>query len=415
MGKEKNLKDFIKRKQVEIVVLFYILVVLITGLSMQPLDELIVGLKDIFVASGNLITDYMVIGGVGPSLVNAGVVALIGYIIFLANKVALRGVATAVLFTMMGFALMGKTIWSILPIIFGVFIYSKLTDREFVTNIYPALFGTALAPLVTYAAFGFGWGILGGIIAGILAGMVIAPVANHALAFHEGYNLYNVGFTAGFVGLIMLNIIRAYGYDTEGAMIWGTEFDGFLRIYSIIIFASMIIIGLILGKDNLKDFKKIIKEPGVAITDFVNIAGFGNTLINMGLVGLIGVVYIELVGGSYNGPTVSGLLTMVGFAAFGKHPLNIIPIMAGVWIGCLFSIYDANAPGALLAALFGTTLAPVAGQFGPIIGILAGMTHLFLASTIGIVHGGLNLYNNGFSGGFVAAFFVAIMKGIKKD
>lgn len=415
MGKEKNLKDFFKRKQVEIVVLFYILVVLITGLSMQPLDELIVGLKDIFVASGNLITDYMVIGGVGPSLVNAGVVALIGYIIFLANKVALRGVATAVLFTMMGFALMGKTIWSILPIIFGVFIYSKLTDREFVTNIYPALFGTALAPLVTYAAFGFGWGILGGIIAGILAGMVIAPVANHALAFHEGYNLYNVGFTAGFVGLIMLNIIRAYGYDTEGAMIWGTEFDGFLRIYSIIIFASMIIIGLILGKDNLKDFKKIIKEPGVAITDFVNIAGFGNTLINMGLVGLIGVVYIELVGGSYNGPTVSGLLTMVGFAAFGKHPLNIIPIMAGVWIGCLFSIYDANAPGALLAALFGTTLAPVAGQFGPIIGILAGMTHLFLASTIGIVHGGLNLYNNGFSGGFVAAFFVAIMKGIKKD
>lgn len=415
MKSYSNFTEFFHKKGIELIVLLYILVVLIIGLTMEPFGELIIGLKKIFVTPGTLVTDYLVIGGLGSSFVNAGIVALISYIILILNKVSFRGMAIAVIFTMMGFAFMGKNIWSILPIIFGVFIYSKATGREFVSNIYPALFGTALAPLVTTAAFGFGWGILGGIIVGILVGIVIAPVASHVLTFHEGYNLYNVGFTAGFVGLVFLNILRGFGFDTETSISWATEFDGYLRLFSIIIFTSMIIIGLAIAGKKAKEYKKILKYPGTIITDFVSIAGFGNTLINMGLVGLIGVVYIELVGGNYNGPTISGLFTMVGFAAFGKHPFNTIPIMAGVWLGSFISIYEANAPGTMLAALFGTTLAPIAGQFGPFIGILAGMVHLYIVSIIGSIHGGLNLYNNGFAAGFVAAFFVAIMKGIKKD
>lgn len=374
-----------------------------------------VGLKDIFTTPGNLITDYMAVGGMGAAFVNAGVVALIGYIILVLNKVSFKGLAIAAIFTMMGFSFMGKTIWSILPIIVGVFVYSKATGREFVANIYPALFGTALAPIVTTAAFGFGWGILGGIIIGILVGMVVSPVATHVLTFHEGYNLYNIGFTAGFIGLIFLNILRAYGYETEMFLIWGTEFDSFLRIFTLILFASMSLIGLVIGREKSKKYFELLKYPGTIVTDFVNIGGLENTLINMGLVGLIGVVYIELVGANFNGPTICALFTMVGFAAFGKHPFNITPIMAGVWLGALFSNYEAGAPATILASLFGTTLAPIAGRFGPIVGILAGIVHLYVVSTIAIVHGGLNLYNNGFAAGFVAAFFIAINKGISKN
>ena len=407
--------EFFRKKGIELIILLYILAIFIVGLLMQPLDDLMIGLKNIFMTTGVLITDYMVVGGVGPALVNAAVVAFIGYLVLILNKVSFRGMAIAAIFTMMGFALMGKNIWSVLPIIFGVFIYSKATGREFVTNIYPALFGTALAPLVTQAAFGFGWGVLGGIIIGILVGIVVSPIASHVLSFHEGYDLYNVGFTAGFIGLIFLNVLRGYGFDTESFAIWGTEFDTYLRIFAIIVFTSMIIIGIIIGGQKIKEYYKVLKYPGTIATDFVSIAGFGNTLINMGLVGLIGVVYIELVGGNFNGATLSGLFTMVGFAAFGKHPFNIIPIMAGVWLGAFLSIYEINAPGPMIAALFGTALAPIAGQFGPIIGILAGMVHLYVVSTIGIIHGGLNLYNNGFSAGFVAAFFIAIIKGVRKD
>ncbi|MDN6292631.1 MAG: DUF1576 domain-containing protein [Tetragenococcus halophilus] len=350
----------------------------------------------------------------GAAFVNAGVVGLIGYIILIINKVEFSGVSIATLFTMMGFALMGKTIWSILPIIFGVYIYSKLTKREFITNIYPALFGTALAPIVTHTSFEFGLGILGGIIAGFMAGLVIAPIANHALGFHEGYNLYNVGFSAGLVGLVLMNIFRSFDHETENLLIWGTTFDSQLRIFSIGLFVSMVLIGAFYS-DNLKDYRKVLKEPGNTITDFVDIAGFDNTLINMGLVGLIGVIFVELLGTNYNGPVLSGLLTMVGFAGFGKHPLNIIPIMIGVILASFLSIYETNAPGTVLAVLFGTTLAPISGQFGPIIGIITGMLHLYIVSTIGVIHGGMNLYNNGFSGGLVASLVIAVLKGIGKE
>ncbi|MCF1685830.1 DUF1576 domain-containing protein [Tetragenococcus halophilus] len=408
------MKNFIRKQKVQLIILLYILIFIFYGLLMQPFDELSAGLMRIFTASGILITDYVEIGGLGASFVNAGLVGLIGYIILIINKVELSGVSIATLFTMIGFALMGKTIWSILPVIFGVFVYSKLTKREFITNIYPALFGTALAPIVTHASFEFELGVLGGVIDGFVAGLVIAPIANHSLSFHEGYNLYNVGFSAGLIGLVLMNVFRAFDHDTESLLMWGSAFDSQLRIFSIGLFVSMVLVGA-LCSDNLKDYRKVLKEPGNTITDFVDIVGFGNTLINMGFVGLVGVVFVELLGTSYNGPVLSGLLTMVGFAGFGKHPLNITPIMIGVVFASFLSIYEINAPGTVLAGLFGTTLAPIAGQFGALIGVMAGMLHLYIVSTIGEIHGGMNLYNNGFSGGLVASLVVAVMKGIGKN
>lgn len=408
------MKNFIRKQKVQLLILLYILVFIFYGLLMQPFDELSAGLMRIFTASGILITDYVEIGGLGASFVNAGLVGLIGYIILIINKVELSGVSIATLFTMIGFALMGKTIWSILPVILGVFVYSKLTKREFITNIYPALFGTALAPIVTHASFEFELGVLGGVIAGFVAGLVIAPIANHSLSFHEGYNLYNVGFSAGLIGLVLMNVFRAFDHDTESLLMWGSAFDSQLRIFSIGLFVSMVLVGA-LCSDNLKDYRKVLKEPGNTITDFVDIVGFGNTLINMGFVGLIGVAFVELLGTTYNGPVLSGLLTMVGFAGFGKHPLNITPIMIGVVFASFLSIYEINAPGTVLAGLFGTTLAPIAGQFGALIGVIAGMLHLYIVSTIGEIHGGMNLYNNGFSGGLVASLVVAVMKGIGKN
>ncbi|MCZ7566607.1 MAG: DUF1576 domain-containing protein [Burkholderiales bacterium] len=94
------------------------------------------------------------------------------------------------------------------------------------------------------------------------------------------------------------------------------------------------------------------------------LAGFGPTLANMGASGAIAMAYILLVGGHLNGPVIGAIFTIVGFAAFGKHPRNIVPIMAGVFLGSLAKPWSADDPSILLAALFGTTLAPIAGRFG---------------------------------------------------
>ena len=386
---------------------------------LQAPNEILQGLVDIFTKPGLLITDYMVVGGVGATLINGALIGLVGCVILKINEIPFNGPTIAAIFTMIGFGLFGKNLWSIMPVMFGVWIYSRLKGKPFRTYIYPALFGTALAPMVTQVAFEFDWGVVIGVIVGVLSGMLIPPLSNHLLTVHEGYNLYNVGFTAGFVGLLFINIFRNYGLDSEIVEIWGTGLNPVLRWIFIPMFLSMIVLGIILSKEKVKEYYKILKYPGTLITDFVILCGFGNTLINMGVVSLIGCLYIELTGGQYNGATVGGLLTMAGFAAFGKHPKNVIPLMLGVWLGTNsrllpFSVMPANSPGALLAALFATNLAPLSGKFGPIVGVLAGFVHLTVVSNIGILHGGLNLYNNGFAGGLVAMVFVAIIKDLKR-
>ena len=130
--------------------------------------------------------------------------------------------------------------------------------------------------------------------------------------------------------------------------------------------------------------------------------GAGPVLVNMGVNGLLGMAYIFLVNGDLNGPTLGGIFTIIGFSAFGKHALNILPVMVGVYLGAYGMHYTPDYPSLQLAGLFGTTLAPIAGHFGWPYGILAGFIHSALVLQTGGPVAGLNLYNNGFSGGLIA-------------
>ena len=403
-----------KDRITDIAIFIYTISFIVVGLFLQTPSELITGFKHIFASSGILISDYMVIAGIGPSLVNGGLVGLIGFTIIKVNKVPMVGASIAAIFTMIGFAFFGKNILNILPIIFGVYLYSRYMGKEFRAFIYPALYGTALAPLVSEVALNTPAGILGGIAIGIMGGLIVPPLATHLLSGHEGHNLYNIGFTAGFTGLFLTNILRGFSFAPESVTIWGAGMNTPLRILMLILTFSMITVGFFLNDKSFKGYKEIFKESGVLVTDFVDIVGFGNTLVNMGIVGLAGMLYIELVGGDYNGATLGGLLTMIGFAAFGKQPKNIFPVMLGVYLGTIFSVFNASDPGPLLAALFVTTIAPLAGRYGFVVGVLAGFVHLSVVNFTGILHGGLNLYNNGFTGGLVATVFVGIINGYKE-
>lgn len=403
-----------ENKRIEMVIFVYTISFILVGLFMQTPSELITGLHNIISSTGILISDYMEIGGMGPTLVNGGLVGLIGLLLIKINKVPMVGASIAAIFTMIGFGFFGMNIINIFPIFLGVYLYSRYTRKEFKAYIYPALYGTALAPLVSEVAINTGIGIIGGILIGVLAGLIVPALAPHLLAGHEGHNLYNIGFTAGFTGLLLTNLLRGFSFTPEALALYGTTYNTPMRWLMFIFLFSMIIVGFLFNGKSFNGYTSIFKESGVLITDFIEILGFGNTLINMGVVGLIGMFYIEIVNGHYNGATLGGLLTMIGFAAFGKQPKNIYPVMLGVYLATLFSGYNANDPGHLLAALFVTTIAPLAGRFGPLLGIVAGFVHLSAVNYTGILHGGLNLYNNGFTAGLIATIFVGIINGYKE-
>ena len=88
--------------------------------------------------------------------------------------------------------------------------------------------------------------------------------------------------------------------------------------------------------------------------------------------------------------------------------------MAGVCIAGAAKLWDITDPSSILALLFSTTLAPVAGEFGVWAGILAGFLHSSVAIHVGIVYGGMNLYNNGFAGGLTAIFLVPLLQSLRE-
>jgi hypothetical protein len=327
-----------------------------------------------------------------------------------ATKTTLSGPTIAAIFTLAGFAFFGKTPFNVWPIVLGVALAARIMKVSLRSYIVVALFGTALGPVISVMTFGLSIPYAISVGTGILLGMVLPAMASHLLHNHQGFNLYNVGFTCGIMGVFVAAGLKYRGMIAQTTLIWGTENQVSLLVFFAIYFASMVIIGCN-GRSHLKS---LWRQIGTLPSDFVSEFGFSATLLNMGLVGLIGLAYIALVGAPYNGPTLGGVLTMVGFAAFGKHVRNIWPIMMGVYLGSLLSVWNPSEPGVVLAALFGTTLAPIAGAFGPFVGIAAGVIHLAVVMHSGSFHGGMNLYNNGFAGGIVGTLFIALSTWIKQ-
>ena len=362
--------------------------------------------KDILFSAGVLVTDYFVVGSVGSALINAGVLGLLSLLLIFWTKTTLSGPTIAAVFTIAGFALFGKTPINVWPVILGVALAAKIKKERFRTFIVVALFGTALGPVVSQVAFGLGLGYPLAILIGVAVGMVLPAMAPHVLHNHQGFSLYNVGFTCGIVGMYVTAQLRLAGQAVGTTMEWGTMDQTALSVAFLLYFGSMVV----WGWRGRRESVKLWKLPGTLVTDFVSQEGFSAAVFNMGLVGLMGMVYILLVGGDFNGPTIGGVFTIVGFGAFGKHVKNIWPIMLGVYLASLLSVWSPAEPGVVLAALFGTTLAPLAGGFGPLMGIAAGMVHLGVVMHVGFFHAGMNLYNNGFAGGLVGTLFIGLTR-----
>ena len=224
-----------------------------------------------------------------------------------------------------------------------------------------------------------------------------------------GFSLYNMGFTAGLVGTLVVALYMSYGFVANPVFVWTTGNNGLLGGFLAAIFGSMVLLGFLLDRTAFRKLKTVVGTSGQAPTDFIALAGLGPTLVNMGLCGAVATLYIVCIGGDMNGPVIGAILTIVGFAAFGKHPRNIVPIMLGVFLGSLAKPWAIDDPSIQLAALFGTTLAPIAGRFGWHWGLVAGFVHSSAALTTGPMHAGLNLYNNGLAAGIVASVLVPVI------
>ncbi|MGM9607407.1 MAG: DUF1576 domain-containing protein [Oscillospiraceae bacterium] len=387
---------------------------LLMGFLLDDPRNILPGLWTILSSQDVLITDYIALAGPGAAFVNSALVVLCTLGIKLLVHEPLNGFDIVDLGLMAGFSLFGKNILNIWPIILGTWLFSRLKHEPFGKFSSVALLATALSPLVSFAGLTTGWDApLLGLLLGVLVGFVAVPLSNYTYRIQNGMSLYNMGFACGLLAMVIVPLLTAMGRSPQTANYWATGYNLPLGIMLGVLCSILLAAGLLAGgRDALKGYWKLLHTTGRSPSDYLRMFGPGPTLINMGVNGAISTALILLTGGDLNGPTVGCIFTVIGFSAFGKHARNILPLMAGVLLGSLVLHFSINDPAVQIALLLCTTLAPISGCFGWFFGILAGFLHSAMVLEAGSAAEGINLYNNGFSGGLLAIVLYPIINSL---
>ena len=397
---------------------------MILAFIIESPQSLVNGMMTILVSPSQLFTDYMEIASVGSTLLNVAIMLGISIYSYKKLEIPLNGTVIGSLGMLAGFSFFGKNLFNSIPFMIGVWIYTKVTKQNYRNYVIVGLFGSALGPLISFLAFSGvlpeGWSVLIAYALGIFIGFILPQLSTQFLGFHQGFSLYNVGFTAGIIGMVVLGFMNAFGIEVETRTLTSTQSP--LILYQLLIGFCVILIVtsfyLHFKKKEKYHFKLLLKLSGRLPSDFVEMTNLATVTLNMSIIGFILLGYVLMNGGQLNGPIVGSIIGVMSFGAFGNQVKNTVPVLVGIMIGSYLTGVEPTSTSALIAAIFGTTLAPVSGYYGPLAGMIAGFVHITLVSHVVVMHGGLNLYNNGFAGGFVAAVLVPIFEifeGIRQE
>jgi hypothetical protein len=363
-----------------------------------------------------LVSDYVAMAGLGATLLNAAIACLGFLFLLIVTKAPPNGKIIAGLFLTLGFAMFGKNVINTIPLVIGVFIFSKVHKASFGGYLVHAMLAATIAPIVSEIAFSneHQTGLLRFSIAyavGIFIGFIFPIVTDSVKRMHNGYCLYNSGISGGFIATFAVGIFRSMGIEVEAVShYWATDYTHFLAIGAYSFSVAAIVFGMIAGgpKKAWSTFVRIIKERDRDNNDYF--LYYGSTCyINIGIMCIISTTSMLILGIPINGPVLGGIITIAGFSVAGKHLRNTIPVLIGSIVAVQVNIFEVDEAANALSILFSTGLAPIACKFGWSWGIIAGFIHVSVATNIGALNGGLNLYNNGFAGGFVAITLVPLI------
>lgn len=162
--------------------------------------ENIKGFIDIIKDSGRAPSDFVIKYGAGPTLINMGLAGLLTTLFLVITKAQVSGgLLYAGYLSVLGFAAFGKQVRSITYIYVGALVCSLLGlfDLTSATIGMCVMLGTAIAPIGGHY----------GMVVGMISILVHLTIVSNLSQLHGNCVLYNNGFAAGFVAMILVPII----------------------------------------------------------------------------------------------------------------------------------------------------------------------------------------------------------------
>jgi hypothetical protein len=191
------------------------------------------------------------------------------------------------------------------------------------------------------------------------------------------------------------------------------------------LFLLCFLAGWYLNGRSLRGLEHLILDTGYQ-SNFAAKYGMPLCLINVGIYGALFLAYINLTilftnGAGFTGPTFGVILAALTFTAMGQHIRNVWPILVGYpALAVLVYVFNHLIGGRAMwtistqayinSVAFATGLCPIVGHYGALAGVIAGMLCASLCTATSALHGGLMLYNGGFTAGTAALILIPILE-----
>ncbi len=422
----KRLNELSEYAFLKLFFLFFSSFFLVAAFFMPDRQEMIPGLFRIFSNPTLSGTSFFNVGGYSATFLN---MALNGYIctafFWIPGKRPLHA-ATLVTILTTGFGAWGIHIVNMWPTMLGVLLHCIVKKDRIGEHANAFLFSTGLAPFMSELMLrypnpdvtGFSLqGILLAVLVGGIAGFFVPAGLDNSPSVHKGFALYSAALPVGMIAfLIQGALYKAMGVDIPGpttdlSMVSPT----IVNTFCILLFGSCIILAFLIGC-RPKDYWDLLRDPDQTM-DFAACNGNGAFLMNVGVYGLFILGYYNLIGAPFNGITFGVIFCMLSTCNAGSHPFNVWPIMLGYAVASqlfqhLSPFFDSNftqflhSQSIVVGLCYANGLSPIADKYGWFYGMLAAMMHFCMVTTVPELHGGMCLYNGGFTAALVCLLMV---------
>ena len=403
---------------------------LIAAFCMPDRADMLTGLWRILSSPTLSSTNFFSLGGFSATFLNMGLVGLICTALYRLPGEKPNHAATLVTVLTTGFGSWGIHILNMWPTILGVCLHALVKKEKLGTHTNAMLFSTGLAPFISELmvrypnpeVVGFTPGGMAlALVIGIFAGFFLPAGLDNSPRIHKGFALYSAALPVGMTAFFLYAIL----YKAPGVAVPGSVSElhvaapGIVNTFCIILFSSFVVISILMGT-TWKQYWRLLLDPD-PVVNFSATYGNGPMLMNVGLYGLYILMYYNIIGAEFNGVTFGVIFCMLSTCNSGTHPGNIWPITLGYSIAS--QIFQRIAPmvggdyvqylhsqAIVVGLCYANGLSPISDKYGWFYGLVAAMAHFCMVTTVPQLHGGMCLYNGGFTAALVCLLILPGME-----